>query len=542
MLIILPNNGGAGLALPQNLITWSVVFLLFASTFSQHSLNEIFHLPASIILLLSGCVLWILPLLWTLHYDWFLNAIPRVLALIGYILLFLRLRLIIRGACMRKWMLYAVIGSSLLQVGIAIGQWWGNSTVRPSGSFQQVNVLASYLATGFACALFVFIRQNGAYLSRRKRMGLLTTVLSGGTLVVLPCMLILLQSRLGLLGAVISAAVLFTHCRRHSDPRRLQLACFFIMSSIVLGVLWLHVGSVVIPDMAVAQVSKVGSTSSRLYMLRLTWQLVLTNPLIGNGYGSFEAVFGQRAQDFFPGLEADTVTHPHNELLLAWFEGGMTALLGFIMMVTGVLRYLWLPTAQKWSGLALLTPLAVHMNLEYPLYLSSAHGVVLVLLLCVAGPEGVQTEKGDTKAEWPFVLCRMVGIAVSIGGLIFMLTGLVTQHRLTMIERLEMRPLTYNVDHTLTSLPNVISQWSRLQFDRHVALLLRYNISHDAKLLTAFSQWGRQYLMTHNNPMVYDSLLRIARSENSPDMLDLCLQAHGRWPKNSRFNCAEMRK
>lgn len=65
---------------------------------------------------------------------------------------------------------------------------------------------------------------------------------------------------------------------------------------------------------------------------------------------------------------------------------GLVAVAGVILMIGGMLKRLWSREGRRWIGLAMLLPIALHMNLEYPLYQSVTHGLVLVILLGINGP------------------------------------------------------------------------------------------------------------------------------------------------------------
>lgn len=313
---------------------------------------------------------------------------------------------------------------------------------------------------------------------------------------------------------------------------------------VVTGLILLYGSHVVFPHGGLFIIDKDGSTSSRLYMLRLTMQLIADHPLVGNGYGLFEALFGQLAQQAPPGLEAATVTHPHNEVLYTILEGGGVALTGLLLMVLAVLRRLWAKGGAGLAGLALLLPVAVHTNLEYPLYQSASHGLVLVLLLVVCGPDAQIVPEGGGASEslWGragAVMAWSLSAIVTLMVLVFMLTGLASQQRLMQVERAGLMPLAINESAVLDQIPNPYAIASRLEFDREVALLLRYNQVADPALLAEFRARATRWLALHNDPQVYNSLLMIARAQHRPEAGEICLQAHGRWPSDPRFVCPE---
>lgn len=528
LLYVLPNRGGAGLNLPQNLLVWAIITLIVLWCIFTRPLPRRFTLPAGTGLLLAGALLWSLPLLWSPRPGWQLNALPKVAALWGMIGFYFVLLCTTSCSRLRSRWLIIIALAALTQTGYAIWQLADASSLpdgRPYASFQQVNVLASFLATGLACALWIFLQYGKG--SQR--------FISGAALFILPAMLVILQSRAGHIGAILSTllilAVVFAHKKKRS-----AVAAFIVVAGTGAGFLWLYAGHYLFPGLTPPLADKDGSTFYRLYMLKLTWQMILQHPFAGNGYGSFEALYGQLAQFTQPGLETATIPYPHNEFLYAWAEGGLLAAAGLLLMVIAVFRRLWAKGGTKLIGVALLLPVAVHMNLEYPLYQSATHGLVLVMLLIVSG-SGV--EKSASEAEikhnkWPW---RVLFGLPALATLIFMLGGLQTQARLTSIEQRGLMPLAFNEQAEVDALLNPYSQFTRLDFDRHVALLLRFNQTHDAALLNEFRGWAEAYLQVHNDPSVYFSLLMIARAQRLPEAGLICLKAKGMWLADPRFHC-----
>ncbi|ELY3087851.1 O-antigen ligase C-terminal domain-containing protein [Klebsiella aerogenes] len=464
-----------------------------------------------------------------------MNALPGIAGLWGLIALYC---LLLRSApfpgVRRSWLIMIVFAASFQAcfAALQLTLHFGLSGARPVGGFLQANVLGSFLATGLACALWLYLSSG----ERALRAG------AGTALVILSASLVLVQSRAADLGAGLAALLLLWQHRRHGvswfPPTCLML------TGISIGLLWLYGGHFFFPDSIPAPVSKSGSNAARLYMLKLTWQLIMAHPLSGNGYGGFEALFGQLASVTPPGLEADTVTHPHNELLYAWLEGGITALCGSLMIAGGVFIQLWRAGGMRMNGLALLLPIVTHMGLEFPLYLSVTHGLVLVMLLIVTGPQYVQREPSGQSGIFRVrsvhrkaFLCR--GLLAIVAGMVvlYMLTGFISQQRLMQIEKQSLMPFVMDESAALAQLPNHTAIFSRLDFDRHVALLLRYNRTRDPALLDAFYRWGERYRQTHNDPGVWNSLLMIARTRSGVAARVLCEDAHGRWPKDPRFVC-----
>jgi len=524
LLWILPNRGGSGLTLPQNLLAWSVLALV-ALCCGILSPRVKAAYPPGTLLMLTGAALWSLPLLWSPLPAWQYNAVAKVLALWGLVGIWLLMLKSTGCHRMRRGWLLILVVSALLQVVFGLFQLSDIEHLvggRPYGSFQQVNVLASFLATGTVCALWLFM-------ASRQR---LTTMISGVALVLLPAMLVLLQSRAGELGAITGALVLLLVDVK--KRRRAGCSVLLLMMGAGVGFLTLHFGPLLFPGHIPELVQKEGSNNQRWYILKLTWQLIMNHPVIGNGYGSFEALFGQLSQQIPPGMINDTIEYPHNELFYTWMEGGLVAVAGIVLMLVSILRRLWGRGGARWRGLAVMLPLAIHMNLEYPLYQSVTHGLMLVMLLAITGPAVRANTAPNDGFEKPL---RMGVWLVSCSVLVFMISGVVTEVQLTRIEQQGLVPFAQDEQTVVDSLANPYSQYERLDFDRHVALLLRFNITRDVTLLTRFRSWAERYSNVHNDPAVYNSLLMIYRAQGVPSAQSLCLKAKAMWPDDPRFGC-----
>ncbi|MFU2317527.1 PglL family O-oligosaccharyltransferase [Rahnella sp. PCH160] len=346
-----------------------------------------------------------------------------------------------------------------------------------------------------------------------------------------PAVMVFLQSRAGNIGAILATVLLLSLVITHKKMQVAQ-AVLIMAAGTGTGLFWLYYGHLFFPFFTPA--IKESSTLSRWNMVKLTWQMIRLHPLAGNGYGSFEAVYGTLAKAAGTGLDNDTIQYPHNEFLYAWAEGGLTAVCGILLMIAGVFRRLWSAGGTRFVGVALLLPIAVHMNLEYPLYQSATHGLTIMMLLVVSGAAARrnQVERQRLPLVWRSAL-MLIPLAV----LVFMITGLQTQQKLTVIEQQKLLPLAFSEQTAVDSFANPYSQHDRIDFDRHVALLVRFNQTKDLSLLESFSQWAENYLQVHNDPSVYASLLMIARAQNLPSAGSICQGAKGRWLTDPRFIC-----
>jgi O-antigen polymerase len=572
LLFYLPDNGGSGLLLPFNIVSWAVIALAtlwLALTLPAGSLRVSSLIPwrtsrrdkKVLWLLPAGAVLWSLPLIWSPSSQARTESLPHVAALWGLLgFLWLLRRLPVSALRLRHWLtilwcatlLQGLFGFLQIEVFAHHG---GFTSDRPFGIFQQANVQASFLATGLACLLYCqfFIAKGG----------LPVRFLAGFTAFFLPFMLVLLDSRVGWIGALLAAVLLSVVALQHkTEARVLRRQWLLMLAGAVLAVLLAH--GVLDPllqklfsENAIQAVKGLisardtaSSNHERLYILQTTWQMIGHHPLAGGGYGSFEAAFARETVASGGFFHPATLIHPHNELLFAWVEGGVCALAGLLMMIGGIVGALWQKGGFRWCGIALLLPIALHMNLEYPLYQSVPHGMALVILLSLILSPGIAAQSLDDTATdrhhnasrlLTFVQgegLRAIAFITGLVMLIVMAGALQTQQALVQVERQELFPLVLDEEGTLDGLWNAPIFANRIDYDRHVALLMRFNKTHDARLLGQFDQWAAAYLTRHNDPNVFLSRLMIARAQTPAKASAICQQAHRLWQDDKRFTCA----
>ncbi|MEZ7299046.1 PglL family O-oligosaccharyltransferase [Enterobacter cloacae] len=501
-VLYLPNNGGSGLQLPVNLLMWSVVIAgAFCFIFQMKNVRIDIQCGGYY----SGAaVLLTLPILWTSHPAWQINALQHVAGIWGAFILFMLLLQIPFSTCTRK-VINFVLAATLLQVMLAFIQlycpalawswmeYYAPHALRPYGIFQQVNVLASFLATGVGCAIYLLLTTRKAH--AKWGYGLALTVLAYA--------LQICHSRTGWAGeTAVLVALSIPFLRRM--PWRIVLALGTIMVGIALyhwlsPLLLRHLAhhGIVVPWRSYRN-----STQTRWRILSLTWKMITEHPCRGWGYGSFEFLYTHRAAG-----ATRTMRYPHNEFLYAWFEGGGVAAAGLVLMVLGwllsMIRRSTLPLAQRPGVLGILClPIMLHMMTEYPLYQSAIHLVTLVLLLRLLVPEDeIRTFPVSTRVMQSVKGVLMV---LATGTVIFMLTALHTQAQLTRAER-----------HGLVGFPekylliNPCSQYERWQFDNMVSVLLHYNKNHDPELLKQFTSQATAYLQVHCDANISYDLIRV---------------------------------
>lgn len=515
------NRGGAGLHLPHNIIIWAMMALLVIALYwPQNEKKPVVNSPGNQWLLV-GALMITLPGLWPASLQHVSAWLPRVLGLWGGIILLLGVfRLKLSSGARQGWLLVILL-STWGQTTLALLQWFVftvdnwmefDLTQRPYGIFQQVNVLASYLATGYAIAAYLFM------VSGNRAIRSISTL----TLLVFPGMLLLLQSRIGWLGGVTTLLLLSLYYWRQQKIAWLWL-CSLLSVLVASYLLEQIIGG--------SLVSKEGSNKERGLILEYTWHMIRQQPWQGWGYGSFESAFAQTLIQSIDVPNPFTFpSHPHNEVLYGWVEGGIVALVGMLVLAIGYIKPLLIQPKTVFPLWVLTLPIALHLMTELPLYQSAGHWLVLILLGRLMVPEHMLISMPSPPPYWRRWLHGVI-VFSAFCTLLFMLTGFKTGRVLTLSERsglVNMQPLN--------NLINPYIQWERYQYIQHINLLLQFNQNPDPALLSQFRVWAEQYLQLHNDPNVYQSLIMITQYQNDLSQANHLRQiAHALFPENPAF-------
>lgn len=386
-----PNLGGEGLRIPNNSTTWLVALIFIAYSLNKVIKSETYQLPRYFIFIAAFPILVILsgflagveqPMKWLF----------RVLFIVGGLAFFFSLfqHKLRQGRWDRLLLIMALSG--LIHAVIGLLQIWLKADMPyllpkspegiPSGLFQQINNQATFLVTSIVLAFYLASRPILFKRQRWLQFLVVLMVLAAGFIVAYS------GSRIGFLTLAMSMPILLI-------ARGKQLIYNKAFSAVLLAALLSGFALGVIPsggkamDKTVAMQSGY-SGSARLGIYDISFELLKQEPLYGHGIGSFARVFQYERPGFYAEhpdgkLPKQMVSHPHNEVFQWMVEGGLTALLGIILVVTGVIMALRKSGASRgWSYVALLIPISLHMQVELPLYMSALHWFTLLLIMALA--------------------------------------------------------------------------------------------------------------------------------------------------------------
>lgn len=512
-----PNMGGNGLALPQNILAWGVMALTTLIVTFTVCLGRIrLSLTPTARLLLLGIAVLALPLLYT-RPEWREDALWRCAGLLGGWLFYVACLQLRVTARQRELLLFGLLFAVGIQALLAALQlfapalaWVSPNGGRVYGVFQQPNVLGSFIATGLALALWLLLASFSA--PTRRQIPLLAL------LVAFSALLVLIQSRAAWLGAALAAALLLWRFA-HQRPAASRWAGGALLLGAAIGLTVLFTGFGL--DGRAGLIGRELSNSARLTMLHDVGAMILAKPLLGWGYGGFEYSFAHFRLQTMPWREVlEVAGHPHNEILLWWVEGGLTALAGIaIVLAAGVrlLKSAWQRDREQPNGarvglFLVLLPMLIHTQLEYPFYLSAPHWLAFLLLLAL-----LDGQTGEPR-QLPFAKALSLPVALAALGVLVM-AAFAWQGRMALTQ--SERTMLANID-SIEQMPPPAA-WiyrERKTFDEQSHALLVYNQTRDDALLTGYRQWANAYLQRRIDANVYATLIMILRYQGDQAQAD----------------------
>lgn len=551
-------GGGEGVHLPWNIVAWAVAVTVILSAAVMAPAGRMVMTPVSNLLFLSMLLL-TLPVFWCPVRDWVIYALPRRSGLWGSAVFYLALLQCRFSHPVKRLFLWCVTFATFVQgmnvmAGIfcpsllsPVSQMFLQTGGRESlGIFQQVNVTASFLATGFALSLALFYRTGKQYSAQKKdlhsqvprriKSAYLLTLMA-----FLPCVLVLTRSRTGWLGGaavyIVTASILLTGSRQKFRSRALPWG---YMAALVLIPLAGVAAGLFLLGCSVAQaIDHGGSNYQRWLTLKVTWEMICLHPWAGWGLGSFIMQFQHYiASHYYPNPSHGFMGHPHNEILYVWMEGGIVALAGLIVLGCAVVMLVLnnRSPGRRLMALALL-PVLLHTLVEYPLYLSSPHVLVLLLITLSLDRAGycdvVMSENRQFLHRIWVQVCLRGAMAIIC---IWMLACLRETYQLnTMLSRFETGEAYPSQLRDSTDIPWLLR--SRYDADRMNLMLEKYNRNGDLQLLRNVISMNANWLKTHTDPDNYIGQVEVLRYlHHNEEACRYLREGHKVFPLDKRFD------
>lgn len=506
MHFFMHNPGGAGLYLPFNAWGWIFASMVIGLGLWRVTLQQRLVFSSLQGWLWLGGLLLLLPMAYP-GFELKDYAIPRLLGLFAGLLFLFCLYQWQLARASRDRLLYLLLGAVAIEALLGLvqyyllvpGNWIGYDTHvnRPYGIFQQPNVMASFMATGLALAGWLELRGNPHVWLRRLRYGVILAA---------SLLLVVLQSRVGQLGGLLAMLLLVPELRRH---RLLAKVLALVAFGILLGVAsqyWI--------DGLRRGLEAYQSGGMRFIYWPYAAKLIAQFPWVGWGYGSFETTFlhhymADKALNPAMVQIEYNLDHPHNEFLYWAIEGGIAPMLGMLLMGVALL---WRASRAGWRKgtalLALVTPILLHTQTEYPLYHAIALWWALLTLVYVLDAEVEEGLLEAGRASWrehvyrPWLLLRFTAIAIPLVVVPFMLTALHTAWVVTKYER-----GGYKEPTLLLDVINPMAWLTRVEFDVNSVRLAVGLQSNNKAELEAYLDWGQAFVRHTPRANIYANMV-----------------------------------
>ena len=499
-----PNHGGFGLELPANPVAWMFIASWIGIGFWHWTTRKSLRYSATTLWFMGGVLVLAIPEFypWAATED---GAGRRLLGLLGGLLLFIAIQQQPWRQSRWRSVLTLILACCAIQSGVGLIQYFllepGNilgfnkAANRPYGTFQQVNVMASFVATGLVLAIYLFTAPTRSR-SRLANALALFQIFAAGLL------LVVIQSRTGQLAGVLGVMLLIPRLLSSGRPQTIV-----VLVTLALGFLAANLSREVV-DQVDRPLTIYEDPGARTTIYAQSADVIGKHWVLGAGYGRFESAWrNEHAEQASPpgnvigGLHA--LNHPHNETLFWTVEGGITALIGLFILAVGFLRTFRGCSMARIAGLlALPAPILIHTQTEYPLYHSTLHWIVLISLLAFIDGE---TSRLSLVRLPRVILPAALSVLLPFFTAIYMVSSLQALVHLTQIEA--SKPKDYA---PLTNIWNPAAHAYRFQFHLMELRLLTAFSKGDEAELNHFLQWVRKRKETQPRiPFYFNEVLAL---------------------------------
>lgn len=568
MHISIPNMGGT-VAHPREYFIWFGLFTLTLLSVIHSIINKSFILPSYLKYFIAYAVLILSTSIFNppINFDIFTINILR---LVGVLIIWLGIHqfdfnkkakdnilLIITASC--------VIESIMIMLKFFVNSYYIHSfgitfamkiialtkyIPDVGGAFQQKNLFASWTATGIAISLYFITTERFNKYKKIKKFFLYFS------LFILAVGLMLASSRAGLVGAALAMMVLLpTNWRAYSGIRK-HLAIWVLVVAVGMSSgLYListksgGAGSIESTETAAKEkvnwLTNTGQRSfyERLIMYDTSYEMFKDKPLFGQGFSNFGSTFMFYKADVskdnprYKGMVYNEfISHPHNELLYILSECGIAGILAVMIALFGIWKILrGIGIGQAGISIALFMPLLLHMMVEYPLKLSSAHTFLFILILYLLTSQNkkrVGLEKLSKPLSLAVVLIAVLLYAGIAGYTIKTFDDYIKYNNFKLVY---MNTSLITVEDILPAVNNIyLRNWAEPDYMYRKALEAAYTDNMDMEFLNKFLAWnelekkrrpglpsfhleGLIYLkmgrLNIGNPLTYFEKARIATEE-----------------------------
>ena len=533
MHIILDTPGGTGLYLSFNIIGWLFIVTLIALGLWQVTLNKKIVYSKMLIWLSFGCIFLCVPVFY--YFEFTDHAIPRLLALTGGLLLLFCLYQFPVKQSDKYQLLILILIAAALESCLGLAQYflfeegfWGGYRIgisRPHGVFLQPNVMASFMATGLAIALFMSAKISFL----KTQYSSILKALVYFTIFSTSFLLVVLQSRTGHLSALLVLALICPYLYQKSR-KQLAINLVVITLAIVTAMATFHDSNIRKRSSDTYQ-----SINARSTIYEVSIDMIKTKPLVGYGYGGFERSFIDHFNQYAiehpeVGKTIQRLSHPHNEVLLWVVEGGLITLLAFLLFTAAYIK-IWLKIngVKALALFALLLPILLHSQLEFPFYSSVSHFLVFIFILWLTDTENSKNSLSINCTNT--FLIRFIALLIPAIFIPFLATSLHTANILVEHEK-----NGYKSMEELGDIINPIAWQNRLDTAVYAHILVSGLTERDSDKLESYIDWGLQRIKHMPRENIYANLL-LALSILNKDVehQQLLMEARRTYPQREHW-------
>jgi O-antigen ligase/polysaccharide polymerase Wzy-like membrane protein len=418
-------------------------------------------------------------------------------------------------------------------------------------SFNQPNVVACYLLTCFLMTLFLYINKNKKHISAIFIIFLSVYACAFGFL------LAIFNSQSAYLGIFLSVPLLFLS--GVMNQRRLVIITVSILigfmihysldNKTILEAAWFNksqhqishensqsqstFSNIASEDFLNIRKEVSADINTRKSMWLITLNIIKDNWLKGNGYGNFERAYFDYQAEYYQKHNIYIVpdlSHPHNELLFWFVEGGIipfTALLGYIFFI------LYLIVSNRKTNLAymaLLLPIAINAMLELPFYLYTLSWILFVTVWATFLIETGRHDKIELKSTVPLVSSASLFLIVSMT---FFITNLYAIQALQKYYRTNDQQ---EIKVILSSIVNPVAISLRLKYIQLTGMLYRGLETGDKKILNESMQLAQEVFNYRPRPHIYKDMMHVYKVLGQEDNYKKILhQARYHFPLDTDF-------
>lgn len=358
------------------------------------------------------------------------------------------------------------------------------------GSFQQPNLMASWLATCIVISLYLTLNDWIDSFSRMRRM--IFIALTAAPCFVLP----LTGSRTGLLGLVVGMSLIWLSRKElvRQKARHLQIWLCILIISFSLGVVSSYIVKGESSLIYKTAKTRLNDMAGRSVLYSVGIDMFLDSPAAGHGIGDFSSLYPlYETRKFKDNLDDSKrmygSLHPHNELIYQLAESGIIGTVG-LFFVSGCFVFyllrLGIKTAAMFIGL--LSPLIIHLMLEYPFYQSLPHYALFIVLLYLLSSQ-FRNRICSVNSKFTQSMLRIIIITAAILSVVFVSSTLYSYMKMAEHVRLKARAGVVQIKLLDGGLKNPYLAKYALRLK--MAVLLDYALTkYDKKMLLAVSQWA----------------------------------------------------